>query len=341
MEGTARWEGKGQISALGNAVAWGYDQFNKIKDLPHEGGGLHGGVDISYEPAAASELSHWLFGNWKVITDPWFHTWWRCEQIIKYLWEISPSIRPIIPAFSTLFPPFPPIAGSRQTIYGLHRDCALSTLSSQRPTGVSCTQRNMSYQNASSNFCNFKYISCIYICQKAWEASTAEAGGKSGSRFCFTSQTLKCPISHLETCQNTFPNKQLFLLSEAPVGYLDIRWCRAYADVGCKGKNNISSTRSRGWEGLGTWQLLDAEPGDCKYRAGVHSGPGRRCGLITYTVLSCSYKDRGKGKANDTLSPCSCPLWAGLVRRNVPISSCQTYAANTAQARWGPVCKHG
>lgn len=236
MEGTARWEGKGQLSALGNAVAWGYNRFNKTEDSPHKDSGLYAGANISCQPTAASELSNCVFRNWKVTIDPWFHIWWRCEQIIKYLWEFSPPDRPIIPTFSTFSLSFPPIAGSRQAIYGLHRDYALSTLSSKRPNGVSCTLRNMSYQTASSNFFVISCISCICRCLKAQEASTAETGGRAGSRFCFTSQALKWPISHLETCQNTFPNRKLFLLSEFPTGYLDIPWCHAFADVSRKGK---------------------------------------------------------------------------------------------------------
>lgn len=145
MEGTARREGKGQLSALGNAVAWGYNWCNKTEDSPHKDSGLHAGTDISYQPTVDFELSNCVLRNWKVTIDHWFHIWWRCEQIIKYLWEISPPDRPIIPTFSTFSPSFPPIAGSRQTIYGLHRDYALSILSSQWPNGVSCTLRNMSY----------------------------------------------------------------------------------------------------------------------------------------------------------------------------------------------------
>lgn len=78
--------------------------------------------------------------------------------MIKYLGEISPPNRSIIPAFSTLSSSFSVIAWSRHTIYGLHRDYASPTLSSQQPPGVSRALRNMSYQIASSNFCNFKYF---------------------------------------------------------------------------------------------------------------------------------------------------------------------------------------
>jgi len=66
MEGT----GKGQLSALGNAAAQGYDLFNKIEDSPSKGSGLHAGADISHEPAAASEPSNCVFRNWKVIVEP-------------------------------------------------------------------------------------------------------------------------------------------------------------------------------------------------------------------------------------------------------------------------------
>lgn len=130
MEGAASWERKGQLFTLGNVVTQGYDRFNKIEDSPCEGGGLHVRADISCEPAAAFELSDCVFRNWKVIIDPWFHTQWRREQMIKYLGETSPPNRSIIPAFSTLSSSFSVIARSRHTIYGLHRDYALPILSS-------------------------------------------------------------------------------------------------------------------------------------------------------------------------------------------------------------------
>lgn len=57
IKGTARWEGEGQLSALGNALAQGYDWFRKAGDSPCEGGSLCRGANISCEPTAASE---WL-----------------------------------------------------------------------------------------------------------------------------------------------------------------------------------------------------------------------------------------------------------------------------------------
>lgn len=55
IKGTARWGEGGQLSALGNALAQGYDWFRKTEDSPCMGSGLHRGANISCEPTAASE----------------------------------------------------------------------------------------------------------------------------------------------------------------------------------------------------------------------------------------------------------------------------------------------
>lgn len=47
IKGTARWEGAGQLSALGNALAPGYDWFSVTEDSPREDGSLHRGTNTS------------------------------------------------------------------------------------------------------------------------------------------------------------------------------------------------------------------------------------------------------------------------------------------------------
>lgn len=106
MEATVRWGGKGQPALVGNAVAQGHDAFNKTEDLPREGDGLHVGAGIHCKPPAVSKWSHCAFRGRTVITNHWLHTRRRCEQTIKYLWEMSAPSHHKIPAFST-FSPFP------------------------------------------------------------------------------------------------------------------------------------------------------------------------------------------------------------------------------------------
>lgn len=46
IKGTARWEGEGQLSALENALAQGYDCFRITEDSPRKGGSLHRGTNL-------------------------------------------------------------------------------------------------------------------------------------------------------------------------------------------------------------------------------------------------------------------------------------------------------